>query len=284
MKKARKILITLVIIGVLVAAAFFGIGYLRPKSAGINIETSPQASVLINGEQVGRTPYEATRDPGEVIIKLIPDSFEKPLVPFETKLELTGGIQTVIRREFADPEETSSGIIISFERIGGKETSIAVVSVPDAAQISIDGTVRGFAPYKTSSITPGEHQLVISAPKHIDRTVLLKTVEGYKLTAVVKLAPAEDTKEEVDLEQLVSKVEILPTSTGFLRVRAEPTTSGEELARVDPGERYNYVETDEDTGWFKIEYEEGEEGWISNEYGKLVEETKTPEPSPSPSV
>lgn len=284
MKKARRILIALIIIGVLVASVFFAIGYFRPKSAGINIETSPQATVLINGEQVGRTPYEATRDPGEVVIKLIPDSFEKPLVPFETKLELTGGIQTVIRREFADPGEASSGIIISFERIGGKETSIAVVSVPDAAQISIDGTVRGFAPYKTSSITPGEHQLVISAPKHVDRTVLVKTVEGYKLTAVVKLSPAEDTKEEVDLEQVVSKVEILSTSTGFLRVRAEPTTSGEELARVDPGERYNYIKTDEDTGWFKIEYEEGEEGWISDEYGKIVEEPETSEPSPSPSA
>ena len=289
MKKLRIGIILIVLGIIIVGAALFLLGFFKPGSAGLLVESVPAATVFIDGEQVGRTPYEATRKPGEIVIKLIPQSLDEALVPFETKVTLTSGIKTVIKREFGDSEETSSGEILSFEKIGGDSSDLAIVSVPNAAQISIDGATRGFAPYKTSSITPGEHQVVVSAPGYSERALSIKTVEGFKLTVVVKLAPngeeiLEEEEEEIEEPKQV-EVEILSTSTGFLRVRSEPSTLGEEVGRVEPGELYPYLDEDEDTGWLKIEYEEGKEGWVSGQYAKKVEESKEePSPSPSPSL
>lgn len=63
-------------------------------------------------------------------------------------------------------------------------------------------------------------------------------------------------------------VEILNTPTGWLRVRAEPNTTSEELTKVKPGETYKYLESTEN-GWYKIELVDGTEGWISGQYAKL---------------
>jgi hypothetical protein len=197
MKKLRIGIILIVLGIIIVGAALFLLGFLKPESAGLLVESVPAATVFIDGEQVGRTPHEATRKSGEIVIKLIPQSLDEALVPFETKVTLTSGIKTVIKREFGDSEETSSGEILSFEKIGGDSSGLAIVSLPNAAQISIDGATRGFAPYKTSSITPGEHKIVVSAPGYSERALSIKTVEGFKLTVVVKLAPnGEEILEE----------------------------------------------------------------------------------------
>ena len=293
-RKYRTIIVLVVLAGLVASAAFFAFKLFKPKNAGILIETNPAASVFINDEQVGRTPYRETLKPREITVKLIPESIDKPLAPYETKVSLASGIETVIKRDFGETDETSSGEIVSFERVGGKAVELAVVSIPDGAQVSVDGDRRGTVPYKTSSITPGEHQLVVSFPGYFERTLTVKAVRGYKLTVVVKLAPSgevqgeEDTKEEEEVK--IEEVEISSTPTGFLRVRSGPSTANEEVVQVKPGERYPLLETDEETGWFKIEYEEGKEGWISNQYAKKVGEeeegatptpTKVPTPSPT---
>ncbi|HCS78793.1 TPA: hypothetical protein DIV55_03540 [Patescibacteria group bacterium] len=68
-------------------------------------------------------------------------------------------------------------------------------------------------------------------------------------------------------------VEILDTPTGFLRVRAEPGGSGEEVGRVNPGEFYSLLDEESvsSTPWYKIEYETEKEGWISGQYAEKTE-------------
>jgi uncharacterized protein YgiM (DUF1202 family) len=116
------------------------------------------------------------------------------------------------------------------------------------------------------------------------------------LTAVFKLSPSNnitnptpETTPSLESEKLSQEVEILPTSTGFLRVRSEPSTLAKEIGQVEPGKRYKLVDTDKDTGWYKIEFKLSETdakkmiGWISNQYAKLVEsEAASPKPSPTP--
>lgn len=247
------------------------------------IETVPAALVYIDGVQVGRTPYEATRPPSEVVIKLIPESLDKPLVPYETKVILGAGIKTVIKREFGETEETSAGEVVSFEKVGVKETSLAVVSIPDSTQVFIDGQNKGFAPTKVTGVTVGEHQIAVLAERFKERTLTVKAITGYKLTAVVKLAlnpelPKEEPKNEQTKEpEKTYQVEILTTPNGFLRVRLEPATTANELVKVKSGEKFKFIEEDSKTGWFKIEYlpaqsgEAGKEGWVSNDYAKKIE-------------
>jgi uncharacterized protein YgiM (DUF1202 family) len=291
-KNLKIILIVLGSIITLSVIAFFLIGYLKPKGAGLLIETVPNSTVFIDGVQVGRTSYEITRASGEITVKLVPESLDKPYAPFETKVTLSPGIKTIIRREFGETEETSKGEVVSFEKMGGSQTSLAVISIPDAAQVSIDGQVRGFTPYKPSSITAGEHQVKISAPNYSEKTLSIKTLAGYKLIAVVKLASngeaATPSAQIGSLEQTKTMIEILTTPTGFLRVRGEPTSSASEVTQVKPGQKFPYVETDQKTGWFKIEYQpasgsiSAKVGWVSNQYAKKIEESATSSPTPSP--
>lgn len=277
MRKFEKVIYTLVGILFVSGLAFFLVGYFNPKKAGILIESDPVSLVFIDGVQVGRTPYDATRPPSEVIIKLIPESLDRPLVTYETKVNLGAGIKTIIKREFGESDEASAGEVVSFERVGAGETSLAVVSIPDSALVSIDGQVKEFAPAKISGILAGEHQIAVSAERYKERTLTVKAITGYKLTAVVKLAlnpemPKEETINETEKEpEKTYQVEILATPNDFLRVRSEPLTTGDEISRVKTGEKYKFIDEDEKSGWFKIEYEEGKEGWVSNEYAQKVE-------------
>lgn len=301
MTKIKLIGLGLIGLVVVIAITFFLVGVFKPKVAGIYIETNPASAVYIDGEHIGRSPLRTTKPPKEVIVKLIPDSFQKPLAPYETQMNLVAGVETVVKRDFGDLDETSAGEIVSFERVGN-ETSMVIVTTPDSAQVVIDGQIRTFAPYKTSSILPGEHTISISAEGFTQRTIKVKTHEGLKLTAVVQLAKIgqiEAIQEEVveekvqgDVEKKKDMVEILSTPTGFLRVRSQPSSLGPEVGRVEPGQKFDLLEIDEKTGWFKIIYlptqadEDEKSGWISNQYAKKIKgpEDTTPTLTPKPSV
>ena len=294
--KAKQALIIVLGIVVLIAILLSVFNFLVPKGAGILIETDPPSSVYINNEEVGRTPFSTVRKPGEVVIKIIPDSFGTPLPPYETKTTLVSGVQTVLRRKIAESEDISEGELISFERIDKGQLGMAIVSDPESAQISIDGQVRGFSPYNSSNISEGEHSLSVSANGYVTRSIQVKAVSGYKLIALVKLARSsepintdENSPGQQQEEAKKQLVEILSTPTGFLRVRSEPSTLANEVGQVKPGETYELVEEDTDTGWFKILIAEGKEGWVTNQYVKIIESSQvTPTPtskiSPTPTL
>lgn len=67
---------------------------------------------------------------------------------------------------------------------------------------------------------------------------------------------------------VVSKVKILTTPTGFLRVRTGPGTGFAEVARVNPGESYELLE--EKTGWVKIKVSDTVSGWVSSQYATKI--------------
>ncbi len=281
MSKLTKVFLILLAIILVIVVAFFLIGYFRPKNAGLLIQTTPAATVIIDGVQVGRTPYEVVRKPSEMVIKLVPETINKPLKAYETKITLSPGIKTIINREFGESDEASSGSIISFEKISGDGAEMAIISIPDEASVAVDGQIRGFAPYKTSSITQAEHQLIISKTGYLEKTLSVKILNGYKLIVSVQLVlsdqpvPEEEKPQEETKKQIM--VEILPTPNGFLRVRSAASVSSSEVARVNPGTQFLLVQEDSQTGWFEIEYQpetatgSAKLGWISNQYAKKIE-------------
>jgi len=283
MRKIRILLLVILGLGLVIGFALFLVGYLKPKSAGLFVETTPASAVFVNGVEMGKTPYDGTLPPSEITLKLVPEATSTLLSSFETKVALTSGIKTVVRRDFGETDDTSAGEVISFERVQGSESSLVIVSFPDAAKVTIDGATRGFAPVKVSSLSPGEHQIIVSAPDFSERTMTVKTLLGYKLTAIVKLAVLATPSEEKPAEEKQTLVEILSTPTGFLRVRSEANAASSEVAQVKPGEKYLFVEENTDSTWIKIEYEKGKNGWISGQYGKKIEEVlPTPTPTQTP--
>lgn len=271
---------------IFIGLIYFLMGYFRPKPGGILVISTPNSDVFINGNLVGKTPYEGSFEPGEVFVKLVAETPDETYPAYETKVRLTSGFKTIVRREFGETEETSSGDIVSFDK-GGKDGGLIVVSGPDNAQVSLDGIPRGFTPFKSATILAGEHQVAIKAVGFSDRVLTVKTVSDFELTIFAKLAklPEEPKVEALTIETKVY-VEILETPTGFLRVRTEPGSAGREIHQVRPGERFLLLEEDVETGWYKIELEapaaglpEGRVGWVSDEYSVLVQipVTETPE-------
>lgn len=270
--KRKIIKITLVILGIAVAGflTLFFLGLFKEQESGVLIESDPVAKVFIDNQEVGNTPYEANLKAGEISIKIKPQQTAgNELDDYETRVRLVPGIRTVIKRIFKPNEDDSSGAIVSFEKIGGKESYVTVVSVPDSAKIIIDGVGYGYAPLRVS-IPAGDHKLSVSAENYLEKTLPIKVYKGYKLTASIKLAKMNNTTPTPEPTatpeaMLNEKIRINQNDVGFLRVRSGASIGFPEVAQVKPNETYDVIEEGEHGSWFKIKVGEVE-GWVSSEF------------------
>lgn len=64
-----------------------------------------------------------------------------------------------------------------------------------------------------------------------------------------------------------SQVLILSTPTGYLHVRATPSSAGAIVTNVNPGQTFPLVS--QQSGWYKIQLSDGTAGWVSGQYAKL---------------
>lgn len=292
LKVVSMVIVTLVVV---VVVGFFLIGYFKPKPGGVLVNTSPESSVYIDGNFMGKTPYRGTNVASKIDLKLVPTITDQNLIAYETKVNLSPGTETVIDREFGTTEDASSGDVLSFDGIGGSNAGINIVSTPDNSQVSIDGVVQGFSPYSLSSVTPGSHKVAVESPGYEERTMNIKTQAGFRLTVYAKLAksvPITASPSPSPTPIVVSKTYVIigQTPTGFLRMRTEPGTGGEEIAELKPGSKYTFLEGDITTGWYKIQYQDpmpglpdGMTGWVSNQYSTIATESGIiANPSPLP--
>ncbi|MBL7150360.1 PEGA domain-containing protein [Candidatus Microgenomates bacterium] len=255
------------------------------QKAGLQVTSDPQATIFLEGKHLGQTPYsDKELEPGELILKLVPES--EIFFPWEQKIKLNPGTLTVVDRQFGEIEESSSGEILTLETLANKNLlSLAIISTPDEVIVKVDGTRRGSTPISLEDITEGDHLISLSLPGFVEKEIKAKTILGRKLIINSKLAKesieaeetspeakkeAEEKEPEKEKELERPYVTIKETPTGWLRVREGPTTNDAELTKVKPGEKYKFLEATE-TGWYKIEYEEGKEGWISGKYATKYE-------------
>lgn len=276
MSRLQVFIVFLALVFIALSAFYYFVGF-SPQRARLHVESQPTASVFVDGKEVGVTPFEGTFPQGEAVVRLVPQNQEFALVPYEVKVNLVNGIKTVVIRSFGETEDNSWGQVISFDKTGGTEASLSIVSIPDAASVRLDGQAKGFTPIRISRITPAEHQVMLSAEGYIDNIFSINAVEGYRITIIAKLAvnpsftPATQASPEPVLEKIAT---ILPTPTGFLRVRSEPSVSATEIAQIKPGEKYPYTVTSDDGKWYRIELED-QPGWVSNQYASISAEPKT---------
>lgn len=280
-----------IVLGFLFATALIFViyKYMPRKSAGISIKSNPDATVYIDGEELGRTPFERNSKAGDVTIKLIPDSFETPLAPYEIKTTLYSGAKTQINRNFGESIEKSSGYIANFEKIADKGVELSIGGNPENVEVQIDGRVGGYTPFSTNILVEGKYKLNMIKQGYAGLELEIDLKKGNRLSVVYDLSKsvsdviAEETSEEEEDDAEENKpedekriVEITSTPTGFLRVRAQASTGSEELARVKPTDRFSLIEKDENGKWYKIEYKENKTGWVSAEYAKIISEKESP--------
>ena len=215
MNSKKTIALILVGLGVVAIVVFLIVSLVNSKkpTAGLKVDASPMAQVFVDNVQIGQTPIEKMFKPGEVTVKIIPTSTDGQLSTYQTKVKLVNGVYTVIKRDFGKSDLESSGDIVSLQPQSGDSASLAVVtSSPDSAAVSVDGQSEGFTPLLMSSLSAGEHQIVITAPGYSPRTISALAMAGYKLTVNAKLA-------------LLSSTEITPTPTPSATISATPSIS-----------------------------------------------------------
>lgn len=276
----------LVILILLIAAGAGGWLFFSKSKKGISglrVVSNPSASVFLNDQLLGKTPYENKYIPGEYTLKLIPDETGGSATSWQGDVTLEPSFLTFVARDLGPSELMSGGEVVTLEPLSGNEAQIAVFSLPDAASILLDGQEKGIAPIVLRDVLPGSHDVAVSTPGFVGRTVRVQATSGYKVAVNFQLAlvkepeasagatPSGETPQEAQRTEGLTPpyVIIKDTPTGFLRVRAEPSTAATELAQIKPEEKFPLL--DEQEGWYKIRFAEGKEGWISGRYAEKVE-------------
>ena len=237
---------------------------IKPKS-GISVLSQPSdAAVSIDGQKVGKTPYEnKDLEVKEYLIKI-----EKDQSAWEGKVSLNSGTLTVINRDLAENIASQSGEILSLEKGRG----LTVISSPNNASVSVDGEDYGQTP-ATFNIEAGEHTIMVAHPNFLPRSIKAHLPKGYNLTVSIDLALSEADLTAVTTPVIheTPQVVVKSTPTGFLRVRDKPTLNGKEIGRVKPGDILVLLE---DQGeWMRVRTPEEVEGYVSSSY---VEKKETP--------
>jgi len=250
---------------------------LSPQKAALDISSYPTATIFLNDEELGTTPYEnVSMKPGNYKLKLVPT--DASISPWEKNISLNNKITTIVDYQFHQDKDKIDGHVLYFEKAGAKDQSGLVVTTnPDAGTVAVDGQMQGFAPLNIPNISEGDHQILVTFPGYQSKEIYARGINGYRLVAEIQLKkdelpPEPEPEEEDEEEEIVEDelnqpyVTILDTPTGWLRVRLEPSTAASEAAKVDPGKNFSLL--GEEGGWYQIEYEEGEKGWISGKYAE----------------
>lgn len=265
------------------------------SQSALQVNSTPKTTVFLDGKHVGQTPYYNEKlKVGEYTLKLIPESGTGiQTISWEGKIKLNPDVLTVVNRDLKDTEDASSGEILNLETIGTKDSGeIMVITNPDSASIKLDGQEKGVTPFLIKNVSAGDHEITLSSVGFIDKIVRIRTTNGYKLIITAQLASGTGGQKPTETPEITpsaisitpsknvspvptkkvepgkTSVKILDTPTGWLRVRTEPSLSATEAAKVNTGEVFLYL--DEESGWFKIEYQQGKTGWISSQYAQKI--------------
>jgi len=295
----------------LVASLLFAacsLPFLSQDQAGLHIESNETATIYLDDKHIGNTTYDGQKlKAGQYSLKLV--SEKNPNKQWQTNIRLTSKVVTVISYNFADQPNQGSYYVLQLEKLANQNnTEMAFITQPDNVIITLDGQPKGLSPVTLEQLTPGEHQIVLSAPAHQELSIPARLLAGHSLIVNAQLARLADIPAPLIDDQEASasatpsatpsankltpspqptvvpkaqsatssaKSTIKPpyvivqeTGTGWLRVRE--SAGGEEVAKIDTGEQFSFVESD-DAGWYKIEYSPGKFGWVVARFVKLVE-------------
>ena len=269
MKKKLLFIIPLVVIIIGLVFYFFRYPILAAKGV-LEIKTNPKTVIFINDEQVGTTPFKREFYPQELKVKIFPVQQHSSTVPiWQGTVKINPSVLTLVRQDFTEGKDQISGEILTLNKIPDKSmAALRATSYPNKATVILDGKVKGYTPLLLKKIEAGQHTLELSLPHHQTAVLGLNMNAGYRLDCEIKLAKKkeEEEKEESPSNNQEDKprVQILSTPTGWLRVRQGAGVSFPEIARIKPGEEYSLLE--ENDGWFKIQLNDKQEGWISGKY------------------
>ncbi len=184
-------------------------------SASLLIETpNTTTQVFLDDQLLGQSPLQKDGlSAGEYTLKLI--SGEQT---YQTKIELLGGTQTVVRRDFGPSDTFSSGEVLWFEKTGGSAT-VSITSDPDGALAKLDGKDIGETSVLVEDVPAGNHDLHLSFDNFETRKIGIRVESGYQLRISSKLAlspfPSNDFSQIDFGGEKVTIYNLSPSSTSL---------------------------------------------------------------------
>ena len=227
--------------------------------AGLKVTSTPESTVFLDGKEVGKTPYQDETLTGKSYdLRLQADNNSS----WQGNVALNKGTVAIVNREIAQSAASSSGEILTL----GQGKGIFITSTPASATVEIDGKNYGQTPILVKDIEPGEHNLIVSAPEYLKRSIRAYLPPNLVLNLDVDLAITElNLVTSVSIPTISSNQgTVKNTPTGFLRVRDKASINGKEVGRVNPGDKVTILE--ELTSWYKIKISGGIEGYVSSMY------------------
>jgi hypothetical protein len=290
----RKIVFIFILLG-LVGAVGLIVKFLTnqgPKQGELRVGSNPASTIFLDNKSLGRAPFQDKVSAGSYTIKLVPDSATTQLVSWEGTIVVGPNLLTYVNADLTESELTSAVDILWLEKISSKQSELSVTTNPDGASVLVDDVTRGVTPISISDIIPGDHTVTVTSVGFLTRTLKIRTTPGYRLITTMKLGlssggqipvasatptlasptggpktatSSADTQPNPDKPYLVVK----DTPTGFLRVRMDPSVSATEAARINPGDKFAILDTQ--NGWYEIRYNGTDTGWVSGTYVDKVE-------------
>lgn len=284
MKKILFVIIPALLIALLIFLSVQYMNKIRSQKGALQVTSSPVSKVYLSNKYIGTTPLSKT-DPNDMIqagnytIRLAPT--DKSFSEYQEKITISVGILTVVDRKFRKGA-LSEGYVISLSPLSDKsKAELEVVSFPTDAKIELDANEIGKTPFLYKKPTESDHLLKINKNGYKEKTVRIRTPKGYRLTVIAYLGVISGAENEIlptptpnktplsptfSPTQGASKVLILDTPTGFLRVRASYTITAAIITTVSPGDAFPLI--GEQAGWLEIKLPDGKSGWISSQYAK----------------
>ena len=228
------------------------------QKSGISITSTPSdATVFLNNEEVGKTPFEAM----DLAVLEYQIKLQKDQVNWQGNVKLNAGTVAIVNRDLAADIPSSAGEVLTLKKGQG----ITLISNPKDSKVTIDGSEVGISPLNLN-VKAGEHTIILDHANYIKRSIRVNLPDGYNLTIVVDLAISEADLSTVSLPVIKTTPEVIVknTPTGFLRVRDKPSLLGLEVAQVKPGDVLILLE--EEGAWDRVRLADGAEGYVSSTY------------------
>ncbi|MCL5438691.1 MAG: PEGA domain-containing protein [Patescibacteria group bacterium] len=272
LKKLLLYLTPLVLASIILVIFIFYINNNSGKGA-LQVTSVPKADVYLNDKLIGQTPLckcdlSDMISVGDYTVRLVPK--EDGFSPFEEKIKITKSILTVVDRTFGKAGNSEGSVISLVPLTDSKKTELMILSFPDNARVLLDNNSVGNTPLLLKDITESDHEIRLVKDGYTEKMIKIRTVAGYKLTLLGFLgvnlselsAPVVLTITPTPIV-IVSKIKILQTQTGFLRVRETGSLNSAEIGKAYPGEEYEIIK--EENGWFEIKFKDVT-GWVNSQY------------------
>lgn len=249
------------------------------EKGGLQVTANTNGKVYLNGNLIGSLPLRKV-DPSDTLptgnYEIRVDPEDKSLSTYTARISINGGVLTAVDKTFL-PGSLGSAYVLTLEKSSNPKPQIEITSIPTGALVTIDSVPAGATPYSSNSLSASEHEVEIQKEGFAKKTIRVRTVENHVLVLSATLGTGEIGSEPqfntpeaspsaipIPTTPQKSQITILSTPNGFLRVRSGPATTFSEVARVKTGQTYTM--TDEQSGWYEIQLEDGSSGWISSQY------------------